>query len=396
MAKCDNITNSQEVLLSLLNGTENCDILAQLLKRLLNGIMELEISQRTGAEWYEHSDERKTKRSGYRPRRFDTRLGTFNLDIPKLRDGGYVPAFLQPHKRSEAALALVVQEAIINGVSNRKMDKLVKSLGIEGISHSQVSAMTADLNEEARSFRERSLHDHAYPVLWVDAVYERIRYNHRIVSMAVEIVCGVNEDGAREIIAIEPMLEESEDSYKQLFNALKDRGLHDVRLVISDAHKGLTNAIRECFTGASWQRCKVHFMRNIMSNVTKKDRQTFADELKSIWNAKDADSARKTASDIEVKYGKRFPKAIDTMVSGLEDSLAYYAFPNLDARRISSTNMLERLNREVRRRSASVGIFPSPESYVKLVTMHLIEYSESWSTIHCYLDREELQKILLD
>lgn len=396
MAEINDTTLLPELLLSILHRSENSDILKTLLKTLLGLIMELEVSQKTCAKRYEHSDERQNSRSGFRQRRFDTRLGTFNLKIPKLREGGYIPAFLEPRKRSEAMLIQVIHEAVINGVSNRKMNKLIKGLGIEGISHGQISNMTDALNEEARAFRERSLHEQAYTFVWVDAVYERIRYDHRIMNMAIGIVCGVNEKGFREIIAIEPMLDESDASYSKLFDSLVSRGLHGVKMVISDAHKGLVKAIGSHFTGASWQRCKVHFMRNVMASIPQRDKKTFGVELKGIWEAFSAQEAIDRAKKLEERYKGRFPKAFETLFSGLEDTLTYYAFPGIDSKRISSTNMIERLNREVRRRSASIGIFPSPESYVKLVTVYLMEYSEDWSMAHSYLNREALKRLLSD
>ena len=211
-----------------------------------------------------HGQRRSGYRSGYRPRRLDTRMGTMYLMVPKVRQGGYIPFFVTERKRSEAMLVQVVQEAFVQGVSTRKMEKLAHSLGIENLSRSQVSEMTKGLNEQVEEFRNRSLAGTVYPVLWVDALNEKVRVDGRIVSMAALIVCGVDENGHRDIVAVEPMAEESRSSYGVLFQNLKDRGLSTPRLIISDAHSGLVSAIRESFPGASWQRCKVHFMRNIL------------------------------------------------------------------------------------------------------------------------------------
>ena len=370
------------------------DPMLNMLEWLCDQLMEAEISQQLGAAKNEHSNKRGGYRSGYRPRRLDTRMGTMYLLVPKARNGGYIPFFITERKRSEAALVEVVQEAFVQGVSTRKMEKLAKRLGIENLSRGQVSDMTKGLNEQVEAFRNRPLSDTSYPVLWVDALYEKVRFNGRVVSMAILIVCGVNTQGKREVLAVEPMLEESTDSYKQLFTQLKTRGLTTPALVVSDANAGLIRAIRESFLGTSWQRCKVHFMRDILAHVTHKEKDAFAKQLKEIWLASSAALARKRAEGLAETYEKRFFKAIETLDNGLEDSLSFYSFPDLDARRVASTNMLERLNREIRRRTRVVGIFPNPESYVRLVTTYLIEYAEDWSVSRAYLSEQSLQGLL--
>ena len=254
--------------------------------------------------------------------------------------------------------------------------------------------MTKGLNEQVEAFRNRSLADIQYPVLWVDALYDKVRFNGRVVSMAVLIVCAVNSEGKREVLSVEPMLEESKESYSQLFEGLKSRGLSTPSLVVSDANAGLISAIRQSFPGASWQRCKVHFMRNILAHVTHKKKADFAKELKEIWLASTAALARQRAEKLAEAYEKRFPKAIETLDNGLEGSLSFYGFPTLDARRVASTNMLERLNKEIRRRTRVIGIFPNQESYVRLVTTYLIEYAEDWSVSRAYLSEQSLQGLL--
>lgn len=284
----------------------------------------------------------------------------------------------------------------MQGISTRKMDKLAKSLGIENLSRSQVSEMTKGLNEQVQAFRERSLKKQQFSVLWVDALYEKVRYGGRIISMAILVVCGVNEKGHREVLAIEPMLEESKTSYRQLFNSLKERGLRNPALIISDAHSGLVAAIRESFPGACWQRCKVHFMRNILAHIPHRDKDEFARQLKEIWLATSAEGARERASALVQRYAARFPKGIQTLEDGLFDSLSFYSLPELDARKIASTNMLERLNEEIRRRTRVVGIFPNPESYLRLVTTFLMEYSEDWSVSRAYFCEDSLRNLLPD
>lgn len=370
------------------------DPMLSMLEWLCKQLMEAEVTETIGAEKNERNANRTNYRCGYRVRRLDTRMGTMYLMVPKLRNGGYIPFFVTERKRSEAALIQVVQEAFIQGVSTRKMEKLAQSLGIENLSRSQVSEMTKALNDQVDAFRSRTLEDMRYPVIWADALYEKVRYGGRVVSMAILVVCGADEHGQREVLAIEPMLEESRESYKQLFESLKERGLKPPSLVISDAHGGLVAAIRESFPGASWQRCKVHFMRNILAHVSHKDKQTFAGKLKQIWLAPDEKTARKRANALAEEYEKRFPKAIATLEDGLEDSLAFFTYPKLDPRKISSTNMLERLNKEIRRRTRVVGIFPNPDSYLRLITTYLMEYAEDWSVSRAYINPQAMESLL--
>ena len=390
MAQHKDTTDIQELLFRFM-GTE--DPMLNMLEWLCGRMMEAEVSGKLGAEKHEQSQERTSHRCGFRTRRLDTRLGTMYLLVPKVRNGGYIPFFVTERKRSEAALVQVVQEAFVQGVSTRKMERLAKSLGMEGISRSQVSEMTKGLNEQVEEFRSRPLTARAYPVLWVDALYEKVRYGGRVVSMAILLVCGVNEEGKREVLAIEPMLEESRESYGQLFEKLKERGLTRPSLIVSDAHKGLVAAIGECFPGTAWQRCKVHFMRNILVHVPHKEKERFAGLLKSIWMTTEPETARQRARELADGYRKKCPKAIEILEDGLEDSLTFLSFPSLDARKVSSNNMLERLNKEIRRRTRVVGIFPNPESYLRLVTVYLIEYSEDWSVTRSYLSEDSLKSI---
>ena len=391
MAQNKNNINLTEILLQCMG---KADPMLEMLKWLCDQLMEAELSDRIGADKHERSDIRSSYRCGYRPRRLDTRMGTMYLLIPKVRRGGYIPFFITERKRSEAALIGTIQEAFIQGVSTRKMEKLAQSLGIANISRSQVSEITKGLNEQVSEFRNRSLAEHRYPVIWVDALYEKVRFDGHVISMAVMVVSGVNEEGSREILAIEPMVEESKDGYNELFKSLRTRGMRNPLLVISDAHAGLTAAIRESFPGTSWQRCKVHFMRNILAHVTQQTKDIFAKELKEIWHAPDETTAKNRARGMIQRYGKRFPQAMTILEEGLQDSLSCYAYTELDQRKISTTNMLERLNREIRRRSRVVGIFPNPESYIRLITMYMIEYTEDWSTSQAYLSRQSIQSVL--
>ena len=370
------------------------DPMQSMLKWLCERLMEAEVESKLCAEKSERNKERQGYRSGYRVRRFDTRMGTMYLLVPKIRNGGYIPFFVEAKKRSEAALMNVIQEAYVNGVSTRKIDTLTKTLGIESISRSQVSAITKDLNEQVEAFRSRKL-EATYPVLWVDALYERIRDTQRVKNMAVLVVTGINLEGKRDILAVEPMYEESAATYTRVFDQLKERGLEKVWLVVSDAHKGLVKAAREAFLGCSWQRCKVHFMRNILAHVSGKNKKSFAAKLKQIWLQPDYESAQKYANIFMNDYEVQYPQAIYLLEEGLEESLQFFSFQEIDARKISSTNLLERLNREIRRRTRVVGIFPSMDSYVRLVTSYLIEYSEDWSSGRSYINPKIITELQL-
>ena len=373
------------------------DPLLEMLKWIMEKLMEIEASMKAGSPKGKHSKERKTYFSGTRVRRFDTRLGSVYLLVPKLRQGGYIPFFVTEKKRSEQALIQVVQEAFINGVSTRKIERLAQSLGIENISASQVSEINSELDDMIEEFRNRRLSGE-YPVIWIDALYENIREGRRVRKMAVLVVKGINAAGKKEILAIEPMSEESESTYRSLFRNLKDRDLETVWLCVSDAHKGLKAAIEKEFLGCSWQRCRIHLMRNILSTVPAKQKEKFGAQLKQIWKQPDYESAKRYTERLMEEWEETLPKAIECLEEGLEDSLQFFHFPQLDARKISSTNVLERLNEEIRRRTKVVGIFPSIDSYVRLVTSYMIEYSEEWMTGRSYISekalnaqREELQ-----
>ena len=367
------------------------DPLFEMLKWTTEQLMRIEAEGKAGAGKGQHSLNRRTHFSGTRVRRFDTRLGTMYLVVPKLRKGGYIPFFVTEKKRSEQALLQVVQEAFINGVSTRKIDRLAKQLGIENISASQVSEINKGLDEQVELFRNRPL-ESEYPVIWVDALYEKIRVDRRVVNSAVMVVCGLTRAGEREILAIEAMDAENEENYRQLFQKLKTRGLKHVWLTVSDAHQGLKNAIRKEFIGCSWQRCKVHFMRNILAKVRGKNKEYVASKIKHIWLQPTLADARKYAKDLMEELYDKHPEAMDVLDEGLEDSLQFFGFERLDHRKIASTNMLERLNKEIRRRSRVVGIFPSADSYLRLVTCYLIEYTEDWTTSRSYIKKEVLDE----
>ena len=283
----------------------------------------------------------------------------------------------------------LIQEAFINGVSTRKIERLAKRLGIENISASQVSEINKGLSEQVEEFRSRPL-EAEYPFLWIDALYEKVRDNGRVISMALMLAYGINREGKREILAIEPMYDESEASWREFFRKLKRRGMRKICLCVSDAHQGIQNALRKEWIGSSWQRCKVHFMRNIMARVPHRDKAIFAERLTQIWLQPDKPTALSVADTIIKDYGKRFPEAIKCLEEGLEDSLQFYEFPYIDKRRISSTHVVARLLRELRRRSRVIGVLPNQDSYVRLITCYLIEYSEDWISERSYIKHERI------
>lgn len=387
MAQRDDTNYLKELLLGFIWEE---DPLYSMLNWLMTRFMQIEAENKVGVTKGRHSQERSTYFSGKRVRRFDTRFGTMYLFIPKLRKGGYIPFFITEKKRSEQALIPIIQEAFINGVSTRKIERVAKKLGIENISAAQVSEINKGLNDQANAFRRRPLEEE-YPVLWVDAMYEKIRDNGRVISMAILIVYGITLEGKREILAIEPMYDETESSWLAVFRQLKDRGLRNVWLVISDAHPGISPAVSKTFIGCSWQRCKVHFMRNILARVKHSDKRVFAEKLKQIWLQPDKQSAVQTARHFIEEYEGKYPEAIKCLEKGLEDSLQFYNFSTFDKRKIASTNVLERLIKEIRRRTRVVGVFPTSDSYIRLVTCCLIEYSEDWLSDRCYIKKETIQ-----
>jgi len=352
----------QHVMMGFMTET---DPMLAMLKWITEQLMQIEAEYKAGANKNEHNKSRKTYFSGYRPRRFDTRMGTMYLMVPKLRRGGYVPFFVTARKRSEEALISIIQEAYINGVSTRKIERVAKEMGIEGISASQVSSINKGLDEQVEAFRNRSLQEE-YPFIYVDALYEKIRSNNRVVSTAMMIAYGVGK-----------------------------RGVKKCALVISDAHQGIQNAVKTELTGTSWQRCKVHFMRNILAYVSPKSKALFANRLKQIWLQKTYDDAKKQAKLFIEEYEDKYPEAIECLEEGLEDSLQFLNFDFIDHRRISSTNVLERLNKEIRRRSKVVGIFPSRESYLRLLTSYLIEYTEEWEVERSYIQPQKLELVMI-
>jgi putative transposase len=340
-------------------------------------LMEAEVATKVGAEAHERSEQRITHRNGYRDRRWDTRLGTLQLQVPKVREGGYVPSFIEHRKRSEQALISVIQEAVVKGVSTRKIEAVLEELGIAGVSAGQVSQLCAALDEKVRKFREGPLGEVRY--VWVDALYEKVRVDDRVESMAVVIATGANLQGRREVLGFDVIAAESEEGWAEFFKGLKERGLRGVKLVISDAHTGLKAALRKVLK-VEWQRCKVHFYRNILVHVPKRSQAEVSEAMKAVFVQRDEQSAKAKAADLARQFQARFAKAMEIFEAGIEDVLSYLHYPQPHRVRISSTNPLERLNLEIRRRTRVVGIFPNPAACLRLIGMLLVEKNDDWLT----------------
>lgn len=353
------------------------DPLRAMAEMIADFVMEAEVTAKVGAEPHERSPERTTHRNGFRDRRWDTRLGTLNLKVPKLREGGYVPSFIEHRRRSEQALISVIQEAVVQGVSTRKIETVLEELGIAGVSAGQVSQLCAALDEKVRQFRERPLGESRY--VWVDALYEKVRLDNRVESMAVVIATGVNPQGRREVLGFDVIPAESEEGWTAFFKSLKERGLSGVALVISDAHAGLKAAVRKVLK-AEWQRCKVHFYRNVLVHVPKRSQAEVSEAMKAVFVQRDEKSAKAKAADLVRQFQNRFAKAMEVFEAGIDDVLSYLHYPQPHRIRISSTNPLERLNLEIRRRTRVIGIFPHSGACVRLVGMLLVEKHEDWLT----------------
>lgn len=365
------------------------DDLHQLMAFMLDRIMQHDIANRAGAAHYERSASRTNHRNGTRPRRFDTRLGTFDLRVPRLREGGYLPPFLEHRSRSEKALTALVLQAIISGVSTRKIEKLAATLGVASLSKSQASELCEELDQRVAEFRERRLTSR-YPYLMLDALYEKARIDGKVISQAVVIAYGVRVDGKRELLGVDVVETESYESWSTFLKALLDRGLRGVKLVISDAHGGLVKAIGTVMNGVPWQRCKVHFMRNVMAHVPNSLKEEVAAAVKAIFLQPTKDHAMSVFHAAVAKYKKRCGRAMQILEDGIEDALAFLAFPERHRRKIASTNPIEHLNREIRRRTRSVGIFPTRNSAIRLISMILLEQTEDWQVEKAYINPESL------
>lgn len=364
------------------------DLLKDLAEAVLQKLMDYDVENLVGAARYERNEARTTQRNGFRERNLDTRLGTLDLKIPKLRQGSYFPAFLEPRKTAERALVAVVQEAWIQGVSTRKVDDLVQAMGMSGISKSQVSKLCQDIDERVNSFLDRRI-EGDWPYLWLDATYLKVRENGRIVSVAAIIATAVNTEGKREILGLGLGPSEAAVFWLDFLRSLEKRGLKGVQLVISDAHEGLKAAIAQVFK-ASWQRCRVHFMRNALAHVSKAEHSMVSAAIRSVFAQDNQADASQTWRHVADQLRQRFGKLATLMDDAEADVIAFMAFPRAHWPKLHSTNPIERLNKEVKRRADVVGIFPNEASIRRLVGAILLEQNDEWQLQHRYMSLETM------
>lgn len=374
-------------------GIDQTQFLQDSLAWLLRQLMEADVSAQIGADRHERTADRTTRRNGYRERAWDTRLGTVPLAIPKLRQGSYYPPFLEPRRRSEQALSAVIQEAYVLGVSTRKVDDLVRALGMTGVSKSEVSRICGELDTRVEAFRQRPL-ETTYPYVWLDAKYVKVREGDRVVSMAVVVATGVRADGDREVLGLDVGLSEEAAFWTTFLRSLVARGLQGVRLVISDAHEGLRQAIQTVMQGASWQRCRVHFLRNVLGQVPKASQAMVAALVRTVFVQPDRKAADAQLTQVVAMLHDRYPKAAELLEAAAEDILAFMQAPPEHWRQVYSTNPLERLNKEIGRRTDVVGIFPNRAAVLRLVGAVLLEQNDEWiAAPRRYFSLESMAKL---
>jgi putative transposase len=369
--------------------TDDPDFLRLIVERVVQAVLEAEMTAHLRAEPYERNTERKGYRNGYKPRQLNTRVGTLTLHVPQDRDGTFSTQLFARYQRNEKALVLALMEMYVEGVSTRKVREITEVLCGTSFSKSLVSELAGQLDAELEAWRNRPLTETIYPYLSVDARYEHVRQGGQIVSHGVLIVAGVRADGHREILAVTVADTESAATYHQLFSDLKARGLSGVRLVTSDSHQGLKAAIDRHFQGASWQRCQVHFTRDLLGMVGAGRRKELAEDLRGIFTARTREQALTTAETVAARWEPTHPRVARLLEDAIEDCLACLAFPLAHRARIRTTNGLERLNEEIKRRTRVVRIFPNPEACLRLVTALCVEQSEEWVSGRRYLDMGE-------
>ncbi len=373
--------------------TEHGDVLREMLAETLRVFMDAEVTELCGAEHGERSGARITHRNGYRPRPLETRLGTVDLQVPRVRQGSYLPSFLEPRRRWERAFVNVVAEAYVQGVSTRSVEDLVAAMGAKGMSKSEVSRMAGVLDAQVEAFRQRPLGERAMPYLWLDALYIKVREDGRVRSRAVLVAIAINEDGEREVLGVEVADKEMESSWRTFLRGLVTRGLRGVQLAISDAHEGLRAAIRAVLNGVTWQRCYVHFIRNVLDNVPKSAQGFVAAALRNVFHQTTHEHAREAMAKAIDAMAPKWPRACAVVREAEDDVMAYFSFPSAHWRQIRSTNPLERLNKELRRRVRVVGIFPTRESVVRLVGMMLLEQDDEWKVGRRYFSASSMAQL---
>ena len=361
------------------------DFLREGLRMLVQAVMEAEVTSKTGAGLGERSPERLTHRNGYRDRPWDTRVGTLELQIPKVREGSYFPSLLEPRRRSERALLAVVQQAYVEGVSTRRVENLVQALGCEGISKSQVSRICSELDAVVDSFLGRPLDGGPYPYLWLDALTQKVREDGRIVNVSVAVATGVNREGKREVLGIDVGTSEDGAFWLAFLRSLVARGLSGVQLVTSDAHQGLKDAIATVFGEACWQRCRTHFMTNLLSKVPKRAQPWVATMIRTIYQQPSPEEVHAQHQRVVAQLEERFPEVAGRLEEAGPDILAFTAFPVAHWKQVWSNNPQERLNKEIRRRTDVVGIFPNRAAVQRLVGAVLAEQHDEWQVGRRYL-----------
>jgi putative transposase len=385
------MTKATMALTELAEKGPDVDVLRQMIQFVAQRLMDLDVETLCGAGYDVKSTERANSRNGYRDRLWDTRAGGIELKIPKLRSGSYFPPFLEPRRTAEKALAAVIQEAYVQGISTRSVDDLVKALGMSGISKSQVSRLCGEIDERVNAFLSRPI-EGDWPYLWIDATYVKVREAGRIVSVAVIIAVGVNTDGVREVLGMAVGPSEAEPFWTSFLRSLTRRGLRGVKLVISDAHEGLKAATAKVLK-ATWQRCRVHFMRNALAHAPKGQRQTVAALIRTAFAQETEADARRQWRVVADQLRDRLPKLAKLMDEAETDVLAFMTFPKAHRLQVHSTNPLERLNAEIKRRTDVVGIFPNEAAITRLIGALLLEQNDEWQLQRRYMQLEGLQQL---
>jgi len=381
-------------LAELIEKGSDADLLREMMTFVINRMMDLDVESQTGAAYGERSTDRTNQRNGYRERPWHTTLGTLPVAIPKLRRGSYFPSFLEARRTSDKALIAVIQEAYVHGVSTRSVDDLAKAMGLAGISKSQVSRLCEEIDERVKTFLSRPI-EGLWPYVWIDATYVKVREGGRIISVAVIIAVGANADGRREVLGMTVGPSEAEPFWTKFLRSLTERGLRGVKLVISDSHEGLKKAARKVL-GATWQRCSVHFMRNALAHVNVKQRGMVAAAIRTAFAQETEKEARAEWAAVADRLRERFPRVAALMEEARDDVLAYMSFHKTHWSQIRSTNPLERLNREVKRRTNVASIFPNEDAIIRLVGAILLEQNDEWAVTRRYMSLETMAGLCND